>query len=160
MLSANIAFSVSVSVSVTSAAFSKMASIAADASDNDNGKKAKRPIIVIGNVEKKKVKEILQDDGGPRANAAAFEEGDKYESKVYVTCFYPLPASLTLEGSAPFLGNLVRALGQKTRILGLATARDNGISVSPGFTPGGEFTKLKQSFKQRFETCVKKSRMK
>jgi hypothetical protein len=30
----------------------------------------------------------------------------------------------------------------------------------PACLSGGEFTKLKQSFKQRFETCVKKSRMK
>jgi hypothetical protein len=32
--------------------------------------------------------------------------------------------------------------------------------LAPDLNPGGEFTKLKQSFKQRFKMCVKKSRMK
>jgi hypothetical protein len=37
---------------------------------------------------------------------------------------------------------------------------NNLTKVCQGELAGGKFTKLKQSLKQRFETCVKKSRMK
>jgi hypothetical protein len=56
---------------------------------------------------------------------------------------------------------IIGSLNEKDKLsASLVSAKMRQLALEPALWTGGEFTKLKQSFKQRFKICVKKSRMK